>query len=100
MVMTDTKQKVNDAKAPQINLSPAVTTVFADSVVSINVVNGVARVVLGAIGPNNSITPTGQLMLPIGQFGNLAKIFNSAVTDLAAKMRDAQQQEEKPAATN
>lgn len=77
-------------------------TIFGDGVIDVHVANGVARITLGAVtgGKDTKPSPSGTLIVPVLQLGNLAKVLGEVTRQIEQRARDAmaQQQAAGPAA--
>ncbi|MGI4976197.1 MAG: hypothetical protein ACRYG6_04555 [Janthinobacterium lividum] len=66
--------------------------VFADMLRGANVQNGVARLQLGAMGPDGTAQPSGQLLVPLG----VLPAFVASMADLLRQL-EARSREQLPA---
>jgi hypothetical protein len=71
-------------------------TIFGDGVIDVHVANGVARITMGAVtgGKDNKPSPSGTLVVPVLQLGNLAKVLAEVTRQVEQRARDAMAQQQ------
>jgi hypothetical protein len=62
--------------------------------------NGMVRIECISAGPNNEERPSGTLLIPGNQVGQILRALTQAMQDLDNKVREAQQQQAKPTVGN
>jgi hypothetical protein len=62
--------------------------------------NGMVRIECISAGPNNEERPSGTLLIPGNQVGQILRGLTQAMQDLEKKIREAQQQQAKPTVGN
>jgi hypothetical protein len=71
-----------------------------DSIKSVVFHNGVVRIDCIAAGPNNEERPSGTLLIPGNQVGQVLRALTQAMQDIDKKIRELQQQQAKPPVGN
>ena len=62
--------------------------------------NGMVRIECISAGPNNEERPSGTLLIPGNQVGQVLRTLTQAMQDLEKKIRELQQQQAKPTVGN
>jgi hypothetical protein len=70
--------------------------VFADTLTSVSLANGVVRISFGAMDAENKIEPAGTLVLPLNQLAGIVQNLANATNGLIAKAREAQAKADAP----
>lgn len=71
-----------------------------DSIKTVVFHNGMVRIECISAGPNNEERPSGTLLIPGNQVGQILRALTQAMQDLDNKVREAQQQQAKPTVGN